>query len=107
MKDDSLTLFARSSFDYTLIQKQKDTVINSIFEITGKKFKLILKEYIPPEPEDKIEETVKESEKIRTITDVFMGKIVECKNLISETEEGEENEVQNVQNPASMQEQNS
>jgi len=107
LKDDSLTLFARSSFDYTLIQKQKDTVINSIFEITGKKFKLILKEYIPPEPEDKIEETVKESEKIRTITDVFMGKIVECKNLISETEEGEENEVQNVQNPASMQEQNS
>lgn len=107
MKDDSLTLFARSSFDYTLIQKQKDTVIDSIFEITGKKFKLILKEYIPPEAENKIEETVKEPEKIRTITDVFMGKIVECKNLISETEEGEENEVQNVQNPASMQEQNS
>lgn len=107
LKDDSLTLFARSSFDYTLIQKQKDTVIDSIFEITGKKFKLILKEYIPPEAENKIEETVKEPEKIRTITDVFMGKIVECKNLISETEEGEENEVQNVQNPASMQEQNS
>ena len=107
LKEDSLTLFARSSFDYTLIQKQKDTVIDSIFEITGKKFKLILKEYIPPEAENKIEETVKEPEKIRTITDVFMGKIVECKNLISETEEGEENEVQNVQNPASMQEQNS
>ena len=107
LKDDSLTLFARSSFDYTLIQKQKDTVINSIFEITGKKFKLILKEYIPPEPEDKIEETVKESEKIRTITDVFMGKIVECKNLISETEEGEENEVQNEQQHVSIQEQNS
>ena len=107
LKDDSLTLFARSSFDYTLIQKQKDTVINSIFEITGKRFKLILKEYIPPEPEDKIEETVKESEKIRTITDVFMGKIVECKNLISETEEGEENEVQNEQQHVSIQEQNS
>ena len=107
LKDDSLTLFARSSFDYTLIQKQKDTVIDSIFEITGKRFKLILKEYIPPEPEDKIEETVKESEKIRTITDVFMGKIVECKNLISETEEGEENEVQNEQQHVSIQEQNS
>ena len=107
LKDDSLTLFARSSFDYTLIQKQKDTVIDSIFEITGKRFKLILKEYIPPEPEDKIEETVKESEKIRTITDVFMGKVVECKNLILETDEGEENEAQNVQNPAAMQEQNS
>ena len=107
LKDDSLTLFARSSFDYTLIQKQKDTVIDSIFEITGKRFKLILKEYIPPQPENKVEETVKEPEKIRTITDVFMGKIVECKNLISETEEGEENEVQNVQNPAAMQEQNS
>ncbi len=107
LKEDSLTLFARSSFDYTLIQKQKDTVIDSIFEITGKRFKLILKEYIPPEPEDKIEEMVKEPEKIRTITDVFMGKIVECKNLISESEEGEENEVQNVQNPAAMQEQNS
>ncbi|EMB28273.1 DNA polymerase III subunit gamma/tau [Treponema denticola] len=107
LKEDSLTLFARSSFDYTLIQKQKDTVIDSIFEITGKKFKLILKEYIPPQPENKIEETVKEPEKIRTITDVFMGKVVECKTLISETEEREENEVQNVQNPASMQEQNS
>ena len=107
LKEDSLTLFARSSFDYTLIQKQKDTVIDSIFEITGKRFKLILKEYIPPEPEDKIEETVKESEKIRTITDVFMGKIVECKNLISETEEGEENEVQNEQQHVSIQEQNS
>ena len=107
LKEDSLTLFARSSFDYTLIQKQKDTVIDSIFEITGKKFKLILKEYIPPQPENKIEETVKEPEKIRTITDVFMGKVVECKNLISEIEEGEENEAQNVQNPASMQEQNS
>ena len=105
LKDDSLTLFARSSFDYTLIQKQKDTVINSIFEITGKKFKLILKEYIPPEPEDKIEETVKESEKIRTITDVFMGKIVECKNLISETEEGEENEVKSGDASLAMQEQ--
>ena len=107
LKDDSLTLFARSSFDYTLIQKQKDTVIDSIFEITGKRFKLILKEYIPPQPENKVEETVKETEKIRTITDVFMGKIVECKNLISETEEGEENEVQNVQNPTAIQEQNS
>lgn len=105
LKDDSLTLFARSSFDYTLIQKQKDTVIDSIFEITGKKFKLILKEYIPPEPEDKIEETVKESEKIRTITDVFMGKIVECKNLISETEEGEENEVKSGDASLAMQEQ--
>ena len=107
LKEDSLTLFARSSFDYTLIQKQKDTVIDSIFEITGKKIKLILKEYIPPQPENKVEETVKEPEKIRTITDVFMGKIVECKNLISESEEGEENEVQNVQNPAAIQEQNS
>ncbi|UTC83378.1 DNA polymerase III subunit gamma/tau [Treponema denticola] len=107
LKEDSLTLFARSSFDYTLIQKQKDTVIDSIFEITGKKIKLILKEYIPPQPENKVEETVKEPEKIRTITDVFMGKIVECKNLISETEEGEENEVQNAQIPAAMQEQNS
>ncbi|UTY26766.1 DNA polymerase III subunit gamma/tau [Treponema denticola] len=107
LKEDSLTLFARSSFDYTLIQKQKDTVIDSIFEITGKRFKLILKEYIPPQPENKVEETVKEPEKIRTITDVFMGKIVECKNLISETEEGEENEVQNAQIPAAMQEQNS
>ena len=107
LKDDSLTLFARSSFDYTLIQKQKDTVIDSIFEITGKKFKLILKEYIPPQPENKVEETVKEPEKIRTITDVFMGKIVECKNLISETEEGEENEVQNEQQHVSIQEQNS
>ena len=107
LKDDSLTLFARSSFDYTLIQKQKDTVIDSIFEITGKRFKLILKEYIPPEAENKIEETVKEPEKIRTITDVFMGKIVECKNLISETEEGEENEVQNEQQHVSIQEQNS
>ena len=107
LKEDSLTLFARSSFDYTLIQKQKDTVIDSISEITGKKIKLILKEYIPPQPENKVEETVKEPEKIRTITDVFMGKIVECKNLISESEEGEENEVQNVQNPAAIQEQNS
>ena len=107
LKEDSLTLFARSSFDYTLIQKQKDTVIDSIFEITGKKFKLILKEYIPPQPENKVEETVKEPEKIRTITDVFMGKIVECKNLISETEEGEENEVQNEQQHVSIQEQNS
>lgn len=107
LKDDSLTLFARSSFDYTLIQKQKDTVIDSIFEITGKRFKLILKEYIPPEPEDKVDETIKEPEKIRTITDVFMGKVVECKNLILETDEGEENEAQNVQNPAAMQEQNS
>lgn len=107
LKEDSLTLFARSSFDYTLIQKQKDTVIDSIFEITGKKIKLILKEYIPPQPENKVEEMVKEPEKIRTITDVFMGKIVECKNLISESEEGEENEVQNVQNPAAIQEQNS
>ena len=107
LKDDSLTLFARSSFDYTLIQKQKDTVIDSIFEITGKKIKLILKEYIPPQPENKVEETVKEPEKIRTITDVFMGKIVECKNLISETEEGEENEVQNEQQHVSIQEQNS
>lgn len=107
LKEDSLTLFARSSFDYTLIQKQKDTVIDSISEITGKKIKLILKEYIPPQPENKVEETVKEPEKIRTITDVFMGKIVECKNLISESEEGEENEVQNAQNPAAIQEQNS
>lgn len=107
LKEDSLTLFARSSFDYTLIQKQKDTVIDSISEITGKKIKLILKEYIPPQPENKVEETVKEPEKIRTITDVFMGKIVECKNLISESEDGEENEVQNVQNPAAIQEQNS
>ena len=107
LKEDSLTLFARSSFDYTLIQKQKDTVIDSIFEITGKKIKLILKEYIPPQPENKVEETVKEPEKIRTITDVFMGKIVECKNLISENEEGEENEVQNAQIPAAIQEQNS
>ena len=107
LKEDSLTLFARSSFDYTLIQKQKDTVIDSIFEITGKRFKLILKEYIPPQPENKVEETVKEPEKIRTITDVFMGKIVECKNLISETEEGEENEVQNEQQHVSIQEQNS
>ena len=107
LKEDSLTLFARSSFDYTLIQKQKDTVIDSIFEITGKKIKLILKEYIPPQPENKVEETVKEPEKIRTITDVFMGKVVECKNLISESEEVEENEVQNMQNPAAIQEQNS
>ena len=107
LKEDSLTLFARSSFDYTLIQKQKDTVIDSISEITGKKIKLILKEYIPPQPENKVEETVKEPEKIRTITDVFIGKIVECKNLISESEDGEENEVQNVQNPAAIQEQNS
>ena len=107
LKEDSLTLFARSSFDYTLIQKQKDTVIDSISEITGKKIKLILKEYIPPQPENKVEETVKEPEKIRTITDVFMGKIVECKNLVSESEEGEENEVQNAQNPAAIQEQNS
>lgn len=107
LKEDSLTLFARSSFDYTLIQKQKDTVIDSISEITGKKIKLILKEYIPPQPENKVEETVKEPEKIRTITDVFMGKVVECKNLISESEEVEENEVQNMQNPAAIQEQNS
>ncbi|UTC74538.1 DNA polymerase III subunit gamma/tau [Treponema sp. OMZ 792] len=106
LKEDSLTLFARSSFDYTLIQKQKDTVIDSIFEITGKRFKLIIKEYIPPQPENKVEETVKEPEKIRTITDVFMGKVVECKNLVSETEEGDENDVQNVQIPAPMQEQN-
>nr|WP_253678119.1 hypothetical protein [Treponema sp. OMZ 788] len=106
LKEDSLTLFARSSFDYTLIQKQKDTVTACMFEITGKRYKLIVKEYIPPEPENKVEDTVKESEKIRTITDVFMGKVVECKNLVSETEEGDENEIQNVQSPAVMQEQN-
>ena len=105
LKDDSLTLFARSSFDYTLIQKQKDTVIDSIFEITGKRFKFILKEYIPPESEDKVDETIKEPEKIRTITDVFMGKIVECKNLISETEDGEENEVKSGDESLAMQEQ--
>ncbi|UTC62203.1 DNA polymerase III subunit gamma/tau [Treponema sp. OMZ 787] len=106
LKEDSLTLFARSSFDYTLIQKQKDTVTACMFEITGKRYKLIVKEYIPPEPENKVEDTVKEPEKIRTITDVFMGKVVECKNLVSETEEGDENEIQNVQSPAVMQEQN-
>ncbi|UTC66358.1 MULTISPECIES: DNA polymerase III subunit gamma/tau [unclassified Treponema] len=107
LKEDSLTLFVRSSFDLTLIQKQKDIVAESIFEITGKKLKLIVKEYIPPQTENKTEETAKEPEKIRTIADVFMGKIVECKNLVSEIEEGDENEVQNVQQPAAMQEQNS
>ena len=107
LKDDSLTLFTRSAFDFSLIQKQKDSIVESIFDITGKRFKLIIKEYIPPQPENKVEEPVKEPEKIRTITDVFMGKVVECKNLISENEEGEENEVQNAQIPAAMQEQNS
>ncbi|MGI5085030.1 DNA polymerase III subunit gamma/tau [Treponema putidum] len=104
LKDDSLTLFTRSAFDFSLIQKQKDSIVESIFDITGKRFKLIIKEYIPPQPENKVEEPVKEPEKIRTITDVFMGKVVECKNLVSETEEGEENEVQNEQQPAAMQE---
>lgn len=106
LKEDSLTLFARSSFDYTLIQKQKDTVIDSIFEITGKRFKLILKEYIPPQIEEKTEDLVTEPEKIRIITDLFMGKIIECKDLRPEVEEGE-NEVQNEQQHVSIQEQNS
>ncbi|WP_255822586.1 DNA polymerase III subunit gamma/tau [Treponema putidum] len=63
LKDDSLTLFTRSAFDFSLIQKQKDSIVESIFDITGKRFKLIIKEYIPPQPENKVEEPVKEPEK--------------------------------------------
>ncbi|UTY29355.1 DNA polymerase III subunit gamma/tau [Treponema putidum] len=106
LKDDSLTLFTRSAFDFSLIQKQKDSIVESIFDITGKKFKLIIKEYIPPEVDTVKEEEIKEPEKIRMILDVFMGKIVDHKSLETEIEEGEENDIKSVDAPLAMQEQN-
>lgn len=106
LKDDSLTLFARSTFDFSLIQKQKDSIAGALFDITGKKFKLIIKEYIPPEVDTVKEEEIKEPEKIRMILDVFMGKIVDHKSLETEIEEGEENDIKSVDAPLAIQEQN-
>ena len=106
LKDDSLTLFARSTFDFSLIQKQKDSIAGALFDITGKKFKLIIKEYIPPEVDTVKEEEIKEPEKIRMILDVFMGKIVDHKSLETEIEEGEENDIKSADAPLAIQEQN-
>lgn len=106
LKDNCLTLFARSTFDFSLIQKQKDSIAGALFDITGKKFKLIIKEYIPPEVDTVKEEEIKEPEKIRMILDVFMGKIVDHKSLETEIEEGEENDIKSADAPLAMQEQN-
>ena len=99
-------MFARSTFDFSLIQKQKDSIAGALFDITGKKFKLIIKEYIPPEVDTVKEEEIKEPEKIRMILDVFMGKIVDHKSLETEIEEGEENDIKSADAPLAMQEQN-
>ena len=82
-KNEALTITAKTSFDISLFDKQLSVLRDSIEDITGLRINIILKEYIEPQKTDEEKEN-SEPLKIRTITDVFMGKIVEKKIAVSD-----------------------
>ena len=88
LQDDVLHISAKTAFDASLFEKQKDVFRNVLENLTGVKFKLAVTEYREPEKCGTEGEDI-EPLKIRMLTEVFMGKIVD-KRIAQEQEVQEE-----------------
>ncbi len=76
IKDNSLFIFVKSSFDLSLLQKQLNILQKAVFEISSKQFKIVIEEILPETESNLAENEEKEPDFIEFLLDLFNGKIV-------------------------------
>ncbi len=93
VKNETLFMIAKSAFDISLLQKHIDILRDTVEQLTGTKYRIAIKEFIPPEQniteEEKKETAEKHPELILMIEDIFMGKVVEKKKSVFATNEND------------------
>ena len=93
VKNETLFMIAKSAFDISLLQKHIDILRDTVEQLTGTKYRIAIKEFIPPEQniteEEKKETAEKHPELILMIEDIFMGKVVEKKKSVFATDEND------------------
>ncbi|WP_252722814.1 DNA polymerase III subunit gamma/tau [Treponema pedis] len=94
LKNENLFIIAKSAFDVSLLQKHSEILRNTVTELMGLNCKIVIKEFIPPEKNEKepLPEEKKHPYKILMIEDIFMGKVVEKKAVDEGSSDIEETE---------------